>query len=285
MKYIGIQEQIRSNNIKTIVLMLLFPILVSVLAMFMMRNVGGFVLGLIGCGIWFIIAYFSHTSMIANATGAYPTTRTENPRVYNLLENLCIAQGMPMPQLHIIEDDSLNAFASGINQATYTITLSRGIIEKLDDDELEGVLAHELTHIVNKDVRLLIVSIVFVGIISFLAQVLMRNFRRKDGVLMVVLSIVLGIVAGILAQIVQLAISRKREYMADAGAAEMTKKPYALAAALRKIAQDPYIESVERKDIAQLFMHNPSETRFAIADLFSTHPPIDKRIELLEQYV
>lgn len=285
MKYIGIQEQIRSNNIKTIVLMLLFPILVSVLAMFMMRNVGGFVLGLIGCGIWFIIAYFSHTSMIANATGAYPTTRTENPRVYNLLENLCIAQGMPMPQLHIIEDDSLNAFASGINHATYTITLSRGIIEKLDDDELEGVLAHELTHIVNKDVRLLIVSIVFVGIISFLAQVLMRNFRRKDGVLMVVLSIVLGIVAGILAQIVQLAISRKREYMADAGAAEMTKKPYALAAALRKIAQDPYIESVERKDIAQLFMHNPSETRFAIADLFSTHPPIDKRIELLEQYV
>jgi heat shock protein HtpX len=285
LKYIGIQEQIRSNNIKTIVLMLLFPILVSVLAMFMMRNVGGFVLGLIGCGIWFIIAYFSHTSMIANATGAYPTTRTENPRVYNLLENLCIAQGMPMPQLHIIEDDSLNAFASGINHATYTITLSRGIIEKLDDDELEGVLAHELTHIVNKDVRLLIVSIVFVGIISFLAQVLMRNFRRKDGVLMVVLSIVLGIVAGILAQIVQLAISRKREYMADAGAAEMTKKPYALAAALRKIAQDPYIESVERKDIAQLFMHNPSETRFAIADLFSTHPPIDKRIELLEQYV
>lgn len=257
----------------------------SILTMFIMRNVGGFVFGLIGCGIWFIFAYFSHTSMISNATGAYPTSRTENPRVYNLVENLCIAQGIPMPQLNIIDDDSLNAFASGINQSTYTITLSRGIIEKLNDDELEGVIAHELTHIVNRDVRLLIISIVFVGIISFLAQFLMHNIRRKDGPLMAILSIVLGIIAGILAQVVQLAISRKREYMADAGSAEMTKKPYALATALRKISEDPFIESVERKDIAQLFMHNPQTDSFSIGSIFATHPPIEKRIALLEQYV
>jgi len=143
-----------------------------------------YVLG--GVLIWFIIAYFANTSIINSATGSEPLSRMENKRVYNLVENLCMSQGMKMPKINIINDDSLNAFASGINERTYTVSLSRGIIDKLDDQELEAVIAHELSHIRNKDVRLMIVSIVFVGIFAMLAQMAMRSVyyssmsRRRD---------------------------------------------------------------------------------------------------------
>jgi len=207
---------------------------------------------------------------------------------------MCISQGMEMPKLNIINDDSLNAFASGINQETFTVTLSKGIIEKLTDEELEGVIAHELSHIINRDVRLLIVSIIFVGIFSFISEMVFRGTsfiggRSNDGksnLPFILLAILISIVAFFVARLLHFAISRKREYLADAGAAEITKKPYALASALRKISGDPYIEAVTRRDVAQLFMHNPQFTeRNLFGNLFSTHPPIEKRIELLEQYV
>ena len=129
-------------------------------------------------------SYFANTSIINAATGARPLERKENKRVYNLVENLCMSQGMPMPKINIINDDSLNAYASGINKKSYTVTLSKGIIEKLNDEELEAVIAHELSHIRNHDVRLLIISIVFVGIFSMLAQIALRSayyssFTRK----------------------------------------------------------------------------------------------------------
>jgi heat shock protein HtpX len=130
-----------------------------------------------GVAIWFLIALAGHSAFIQMATGSKPLERTENKRVYNLLENLCISQGMTMPRLYVINDDSLNAFASGINQKTYSVSLSKGIIEKLNDEELEGVMAHELTHIKNRDVRLLIISIVFVGVFSFLAELAFRSLR------------------------------------------------------------------------------------------------------------
>ena len=125
--------------------------------------------------IWFLIAYWANTSIINSATCSKPLDRKENKRVYNLVENLCMSQGMNMPKINIIYDDSLNAFASGINDRTYTITLSRGIIQKLNDEELEAVIGHELTHIRNRDVRLLIISIVFVGIFSMLGGALASN--------------------------------------------------------------------------------------------------------------
>jgi heat shock protein HtpX len=232
--------------------------------------------------------------MIQNATSATPLLRKDNQRVYNMVENLCISQGMEMPKINIIYDDSLNAFASGINNKTFTITLSRGIINKLNDDELEGVIAHELTHIINRDVRLLIISIIFVGIFGFISESVTRGPNRmksndngKNELHFLVISIIASIIAFVFSKLLQFAISRKREFMADAGAAEMTKNPHALASALRKISEDPFIEAVNRKDVAQLFIDNPklnSDKKEFLSNLFSTHPPIEKRIEILEQF-
>jgi heat shock protein HtpX len=244
-------------------------------------------------GLWFLIAWFSHSSMINRATGSRPLERKENKRVYNLVENLTISAGMKMPKINIIEDDSLNAFASGINDRTYTVSLSRGIIDKLNDEELEGVIAHELTHIRNRDVRLLIVSIVFVGIFAFVTQALMRTFmyggggRRdnKNGAAIVIIML-LAAVGWLLTTIFRFALSRKREYLADAGAAELTRKPSALANALRKVSTDARIEAVTRQDVAQMFIENPGEKKkkVSLSSMFATHPPIDHRIEVLEQW-
>ena len=248
--------------------------------------------------IWFLIAFWANTSIIKAATGAKPLDRRENKRVYNLVENLCMANGMKTPKINIIDDDSLNAFASGINDRTYTVTLSKGIIQKLNDEELEAVIAHELTHIRNRDVRLLIVSIVFVGIFSMLAQItfytithtrIRSNGKNGGGVILIMLiALVIAAVGFFFASLMRFAISRKREYMADAGSAEMTKNPLALASALRKISDDPNIEAVKRGDVAQLFIQNPgkqSESALSgFSGLFATHPPIEKRISILEQF-
>ena len=248
--------------------------------------------------IWFLIAFWMNTSIIKAATGAKPLDRRENKRVYNLVENLCMANGMKTPKINIIDDNSLNAFASGINDRTYTVTLSRGIIQKLNDEELEAIIAHELTHIRNRDVRLLIVSIVFVGIFSMLAQItfytithtrIRSNGKNGGGVILIMLiALVIAAVGFFFASLMRFAISRKREYMADAGSAEMTKNPLALASALRKISDDPNIEAVKRGDVAQLFIQNPgkqSESALSgFSGLFATHPPIEKRISILEQF-
>ncbi|PSK94291.1 M48 family metallopeptidase [Taibaiella chishuiensis] len=308
MAYVGIQTQILRNNRNTTLLLLAFPVLllamVYVFLYFINKDktqVGpAFVTAvpfvLAGTAIWFAIAYFSHTSLIRMATGAQPLERREHMRVYNLVENLCISQGMPMPKVYLIEDDSLNAYASGINEASYAVTLSRGIINKMNDAELEGVIAHELTHIRNRDVRLLIISIVFVGIFAFLAQIAMRNLfyaggRRRDkednsGVIIIV-AIAVTAIAYLISLLLRFGISRRREYMADAGAAEMTRNPLALASALRKISEDPYIEAVRNQDVAQLFIDHPSaedKSSFSLESLFATHPPIDKRIKALEAF-
>ena len=188
MQYVGIQTQQSRNNLRSAFLLFLFPCLVAALL-----YLSCYLLVLFGYGksmeieimpmvnhfflsslpytmgiviIWFLIAYWANTSIINSATGSKPLDRIENKRVYNLVENLCMSQGMKMPKINIIYDSSLNAFASGINERTYTVTLSEGIIKKLNDEELEAVIAHELSHIRNRDVRLLIISIVFVGIFS-----------------------------------------------------------------------------------------------------------------------
>jgi len=311
MQYVGLDKQIRKNNFNSILLLIAFPVLLLLMFYLLFYFTTGehhedptllfaqvmpFVL--IGVGIWFLIAWAGHSAFIRMATGSKPLERIENKRVYNLTENLCISQGMTMPKLYIIEDDSLNAFASGINQRTYSISLSRGIINKLDDDELEAVIAHELTHIRNRDVRLLIVSIIFVGIFAFLAEMAFRSLRfagsgrkskdSKGSGAIILIAIVVTAIAYFLSILLRFGISRKREYLADAGSAEMTKKPYALANALRKISNDPLIEAVESRDVAQLFIDNPKPSTHKSAswdNIFSTHPPIEKRIELLEQFV
>ena len=322
MQYVGIQTQQSRNNLRSGILLILFPCLVAVLTYLfcyllitftveddygqyntlamtnqMFINLIPYIIG--GVLVWFIIAYFTNSSIIKAATGARPLERKENKRIYNLVENLCMSQGMKMPKIKIIDDDSLNAYASGINEQTYTVTLSKGIIEKLNDEELEGVIAHELTHIRNHDVRLLIISIVFVGIFSMLAQIALRsvyysswtrsrNDKNNGAILILVLAMIVAAIGYFFATLMRFAISRKREYMADAGAAEMTKNPLALASALRKISADPDIEAVEREDVAQLFIQHPGKQAKSalsgLSGLFATHPPIEKRIAILEQF-
>lgn len=313
MKYIGLDRQIRRNNLNSIILLVAFPLLL--LGMFYLfyffvdnQDVANansaflqtmpFVLA--GVGIWFLVAWLGHSAMIRLATGSKPLERIANKRVYNLLENLCIAEGMRMPKLFIINDDSLNAFASGINEKSFSISLSSGLINKLNDEELEGVLAHELAHIRNRDVRLLIISVVFVGIFAFLAEVAFRSLRfagsgrrssdkdSKGAGAIILIAIVITAIAYLISLLLRFGISRKREYLADAAAADMTKKPYALASALRKISDDPFIEAVENRDIAQLFTQNPKPSAHKSAswdNMFATHPPIGKRIAVLEQFV
>lgn len=237
-----------------------------------------------------------NSAILRLATGSRPLERNENLRVYNLLENLCIANGIPMPKIYIIHDSSLNAFASGLSVRNSAITLSEGIIEKLSDSELEAVIGHELAHIRNRDVRVLIITIIFVGIFSFIAEMAFRSLRfagggrssdGKGSGFIVLLAVVVSAVCYFISILMRFGISRSREYLADAGSAEMTKNPHALASALRKIASDPAIEAVESRDVAQLFIENPkpSAHRFSWDNLFATHPPISKRIELLEQFV
>lgn len=308
MEYIGIQSQIRKNNFTSVLLLIAFPLLLMAMVyaflLFAAQDLQtetnqAFVqvipYVLFGVGCWFAIAWMFNSSLIRLATGSKPLERKDNKRVYNILENLCIANGLSIPKVFIINDTSLNAFASGLNKNNYSITLSIGIIEKLDDAELEGVIAHELSHIRNRDVRLLIISIIFVGIFSFIAEMTFRSLRfagsgRKGGKgsgLIVLVAIVVSAVCYLISMLLRFGISRSREFLADAGSAEMTKNPLALASALRKISEDPAIEAVESRDVAQLFIDNPKPSAhgFSWDNLFATHPPIEKRIEMLEQFV
>ncbi|MCL2683195.1 MAG: M48 family metallopeptidase [Bacteroidales bacterium] len=318
MSYIGIQTQQRRNNLRSTILLILFPVLILVLSYVVYLfvhagnlemsgffnadvlvdfsvNVAPWVIAIVG--IWFLIAYWSNTTIINNAVHSKPLERKENMRVYNLVENLCMQSGMKMPKVNVIHDNSLNAFASGINDKTYTVTLTDGIIQKLNDDELKAVIAHELMHIRNRDVRVLIVSIVFVGIFTMLSQMGFRmmlfsntgrssNSKNGNSQIVILLAVLLvSIVGYFFAILMKFAISRKREYMADAGAAEMTKDPRALASALRKISGNPEVKGVARDDIAQLFIEHPlNKKKSFMSDLFATHPPIKKRIAVLENF-
>lgn len=331
MKYVGIHTQQVRNNMKSILLLILFPCILlamvyAFLAFMNMQEVPdgyqsshlvfdaeqtaeAFVMALpwvVGIvGIWFLISYFTNASMVRQATGARPLERRENPRVYNIVENLTMTCGMPMPKINVIDDPQLNAFASGIDEKSYTVTVTTGICDRLNDDELAGVIGHELTHIRNRDTRLLIVSIIFVGIMSTLLSLAIRMLwntfiyggnRRSSrdgknggGVIAVILvAIVLAAVGYFFTLLTRFAISRKREYMADAGGAELCGNPLALASALRKISNDPGLGQVDREDVAQLFIVKPvafkSEFTNMMSRLFSTHPSTESRIAYLEQF-
>jgi len=241
--------------------------------------------------IWVIVGYFFNDAIIHMATGAKPIMRTDRPKLYNILETLCIERGLTTPKLYIIDTEEMNAYASGIDQKSYAITVTSGILTRLDDKEMEAVLAHELTHIIDRDCRLLIVTIVFTGMISFLAQLLWRSMklssyrmRGRNGGGMAIMMLISAIVMGIgymLAMMLRLAISRKREYLADAGSVELTKNPEALISALKKIScacNVPHVPS----EVRQMFIENPPSA-FSMGGLFCTHPPIADRIRVLQQ--
>jgi heat shock protein HtpX len=251
----------------------------------------------IGTGLWILIAYKFHQSMIDAITGGREVTRQEEPRLYNLLENLCISRGITMPKLKVMESSALNAFATGMNERQYSITVTSELLKRLDDPEVEAVLGHELTHIRNGDVRMLVIAVIMAGVISFFAELVFRLLfqgglrfggsrssggdRGKGGVMFAILiAIVLIAVAWLLSIVIRFALSRKREFLADAGSVELTKNPDAMISALRKIEGRGELQGATSA-VMEMCVDNPRE---GFADLFATHPSVDSRIAALIQY-
>lgn len=260
---------------------------------------------------WLPIGYLINQWVIDKATGARLLSRAENPRLWELLEGLCATAGMRVPALRIIETDALNAFASGLREGQYSVTVTRGLVEALTDDEMEAVLGHELTHIRNHDVRLLVVAMVLVGIVPMVHDVLMKIYwgfiigllsiyragftlMRNPGAKLLaelsygtlflvgkVIAYAVGLVATTASLIVHFALSREREFMADAGAAELTGKPEAMIAALRKISGNSTLETTLQGVRAMCF----DNAVFGFGGLFATHPPIDRRIDALTRLI
>lgn len=312
----GLQTHIWNNNLKSVLLLAGFPVLLLFLMYGLsvgyvgltapIDNLGeGFVLAFehlkriwpfafIGAGLWFAIAWFSYHSMIEASVGARGLTRKEAPEIYNLLENLCVSRGITMPKLNIIETPALNAFASGLTDKSYRVTVTRGLLESLDKDELEAVLAHELTHIMNRDVRLLIVAVIFAGVFSFFGELVFRNMFRtgvrvgghtrsrngdsRGGGALILVAIAMIVVAYLLAMVIRFSLSQKREYLADAGAAELTRNPDAMISALKKISGRSQIDAPN--DVQQMMIENSQ----SFAGIFATHPPIEKRIGALVNF-
>lgn len=236
---------------------------------------------------WLVIGTLFNNGLIRMATGAREVERKENPELYNLLENLCISRGITMPRLYIMETPMMNAFASGLFPSSYAITVTRGLLDKLDRDELEAVLAHELSHIMNKDVRLLIVTVLFTGMFSFFADMAWRSQRYrpttgnrngKGAGALLLLAAILLMVGYFVSILLRFALSRKREYLADAGAVDLTKSPDALIRALEKIAGHADMPHLPSGVQAMLIENPPSAF-----SLFATHPPIEARIAVLRR--
>jgi heat shock protein HtpX len=250
----------------------------------------------LGTVLWILIAYKFHQSMIDAITGGREVTRREEPRLWNLLENLCISRGITMPKLKVMESDALNAFASGLNEKQYSVTVTRGLMQALDDAELESVLGHELTHIRNGDVRMLVIAVVIAGVISFFGELVFRMFfysgfgwrrrggdgeRRGSGALPALLiALALVAIAVLLSIVIRFALSRRREFLADAGSVELTKNPDAMITALRKIEGRGELERANSA-VMEMCVDNP---RHDFANLFDTHPPIDARVGALVKF-
>ena len=249
----------------------------------------------IGTALWIFIAYKFHQSLIDMVTGGHEVTRKEEPRLYNLLENLCISRGITMPKLKIMEDGALNAFASGMNEKQYAVTVTTGLLDALDDAEVEAVLGHELTHIRNGDVRMLVIAVIIAGVISFFAEMFFRMFfysrgwgrssgdsdRGKGGAgIAIVISIALIALAWFLSVVIRFALSRRREFLADAGAVELTKNPDAMISALRKIENRGELEGATSA-VMEMCVDNPRE---GFQDLFATHPSVDSRVDALVRF-
>ena len=245
--------------------------------------------------LWVFFGYTMHQRLIDAATGAKGVSRTEEPRLYNILENLCISRGIPTPKLQIVETDVMNAYASGMHDGQYQIAVTRGLVSALSDEELEAVLGHELTHIRNGDVRLMVVAVVIAGVITLVGELVFRillqgprirssgggggSSKKGGGAGAIVIAIVLIAIAWFLSLVIRFALSRSREYLADAGSVELTKNPYAMIRALRKIegkAEMPHVPS----GIMEMCIENQKN---GVADLFSTHPSVDARVAKLVQ--
>lgn len=250
------------------------------------------IIGTMLATMYSLISYYGSSSIALSVSGAKPITKAQAPDLYNIVENLCIANGQKTPEIYIIDDASPNAFATGRDPEHASIAFTTGILAILDRKELEGVAAHELSHVKNYDIRVMTIVVVLVGLISLIADILIHvRIGRGDnkagnlGLILMIVGVVLAILSPLFAQIIQLAISRSREYLADASGALLTRYPEGLASALSKIEAHGVPMKNANHATAHLFLSNPfgakKETRSWFANLFSTHPPMNERIARL----
>lgn len=280
------------NVRKTWLLMSLFLVIVIAVGFFFSQIYGNSAILYFAIIFSLIINLTSYwySDKIALATaGAKRISFKDNPEFHRLTENLCITAGIRMPKLYLIHDPAPNAFATGRNQTNAAIAVTTGLLERLDRSELEGVIAHELSHIGNRDILLSTVVVVLVGFIALLSDIFLRSlfFRGRDNraqIAIIVMGVALAILAPIAAVLIQLAISRKREFLADASAALLTRYPEGLASALEKISHDPQSLKRANKATAHLYIASPLKGKRAkswLAKLFTTHPPMEERIKAL----
>ena len=316
MRSYGLRTHIWNNRLKSVLLLAGFPLLLCLIAFGVavfiaaldaytvedgfrdaFRMLPGIVpIVAVVTLVWWAIAWFANQGIIDAITGARPVDRKAEPRLWNLLENLCISRGITMPTLRIIETPQRNAFASGLRKSQHSVTVTRGLMEALDDAELEAVLAHELTHIRNSDVTLLVTAAIFAGVITLVGELVVRSPRalmrmasgsgrsrgKGAGAMIILILVAIGIflLARFLGVALRFALSRRREYLADAGAVELTRNPDAMIGALRKIAGHSEIPAPDQ--VRAMFIDYPTGT--GLTSMFATHPSIDDRIDALVRY-
>lgn len=284
-------SQIAANKRKTVFMMILFVGLVAGLGWLFGQYSGRpFITPyvLIGAAIYAGLSYFAGSKMAMAMNGAHPIEKKDNPRLWRIVENLSITEGLPMPKVYIIDDPAPNAFATGRNPNQAIVGATTGILDIMDDKELEGVMAHELGHVKNYDIRVSMLAFALVAVISIIADIMLRMtwFRGDDddngSPVFFILGIVAAILAPLIATMIQLAISRRREFLADATGALTTRYPEGLASALEKIGK--YGSTLKRQNAstAHLFFANPLRGR-GIMQLFSTHPPVEERVRILRE--
>lgn len=291
-------NEVRRNKLLSLVLIFVFLVLIFIVGLLIGVVWGdvylGVIVSLIVGIVYAIIAYFAGGRMVLAMTGAKPVTKKEYPHLFHTVEGLAIAAGIPTPKAYVIDDPSPNAFATGRNPKEGVVVVTTGLLKLMNRQELEGVVAHEIAHIKNLDIRVSMIAAVMVGILVFLSHMLIRSFlfsggRRssgngKGGIILVIVGVIFVILAPIVGEIIKLAISRKREYAADAEGARLTRYPQGLADALKKI-ESHHGELKQANDAtAHMYIRSPfsrNKKRF-LAGLFSTHPPTEERIRRLE---
>jgi len=294
-------EQITRNRWRSFFLILFFLCLIFALSWAFGEltgwGAGGFVSAVIIAVVLTFGSYYASDKIVLAISRARPVEKKDYPYLYNVVEGLSIAAGLPKPRCCIIDDTAPNAFASGRNPKNAVIVVTTGLLEKLNRAELEGVIAHEMSHIKNYDVLVQTLAVVMVGVVALLSDWTLRTFiwgkgRRRSGekgggnaaVLLVVVALVLAILSPLIAQLLKLAISRKREFLADANGALLTRYPPGLASALKKLSEDKEPLEAANKATAHMYIVNPlKDIKGKVNKLFSTHPPIEERIAALEK--
>ena len=289
-----LQQQIRANRWRTIWLLLLFALLVAGVGLLLAFIFDPTILTVVAIGGigYAIVSWFASSSMVAGITGAKQIEKRDNPYLYRLLENVSIAAGLEKtPELRLVDDPAPNAFAAGRSPKHAFVAVTTGLVDLLDERELEAVLAHEVSHIRNRDVRLMTLVALLVGVIALLADILLRmafyGGSKRANFVVTIMAFAALLLAPVAAVIIQLAVSRRREYLADASAAEITNDAEGMALSLRRLQLDQQETKHASRAVAHMYIESPlrqaSGANAIIGGLFSTHPPLEKRIAALEE--